>query len=159
MNSLRYAACALVLGFVAPVWAINKCTDAQGKVSFQDAPCEGQGEKIEVRPSIQGATPIKPDPSTGKGGVFGTAWQRKHYLQSQGIPQARAAIGRHQKECEAQSETVAHAGPLRRSTLASGSQFVQERAASAAKNKVACEGRAQELRDQLRALESEYRGL
>ncbi|WP_243019925.1 DUF4124 domain-containing protein [Simplicispira sedimenti] len=36
MNSLRYAACILALGLVPPAWAINKCTDAQGKVSFQD---------------------------------------------------------------------------------------------------------------------------
>ena len=41
---IRYAACALALGLLAPAWAINKCTDAQGKVSFQDAPCAGQPE-------------------------------------------------------------------------------------------------------------------
>ena len=52
MNSLRYAACFLALGLVLPAWAINKCTDAQGKVSFQDAPCPGEGEKIEVRPAM-----------------------------------------------------------------------------------------------------------
>lgn len=35
----------------SPAWAINKCTGADGKVVYQDAPCEGKGEKIEVRPA------------------------------------------------------------------------------------------------------------
>ena len=43
-------AAALVLA-VVPVWAVNKCKGPDGKVSFQDAPCPGQGEKIEVRPA------------------------------------------------------------------------------------------------------------
>jgi len=34
-----------------PAWAINKCTGADGKVVFQDLPCAGRGEKIEVRPA------------------------------------------------------------------------------------------------------------
>lgn len=35
----------------APAWAINKCTGGDGKYVFQDAPCTGKGEKIEVRPA------------------------------------------------------------------------------------------------------------
>ena len=48
MTLIRYALCALALGCLSPAWAINKCTDAKGKVSFQDAPCVGEGEKIDV---------------------------------------------------------------------------------------------------------------
>lgn len=159
MNPIRYAACALLLllGFLAPAWAINKCTDADGKVSFQDGPCPGQGEKVEVRPAMQGATPVQPAPSTAKEGAFGATWQRKHYLQNQGVPQARAAVERSQQECAATAPdtAVAHAGPLRRSTLASGSQFAQERAAGADKDKAACEARTNELRNQLKSLEAE----
>ncbi|MBX3633741.1 MAG: DUF4124 domain-containing protein [Burkholderiaceae bacterium] len=155
MTSIRYAACALALGFLAPAWAINKCTGADGKVSFQDAPCAGQGEKIKVRPAMEGATPIQPPPSTAREGAFGASWQRRHYLQNQGIPQARAALERHQRECAAQPEAVAHAGPLRRSTLASGTQFAQERAAVDAQNQAACAARAQELRERLQSLEKE----
>ncbi len=155
MKPIRYAACALALGLSAPAWAIHKCTDAGGKVSVQDAPCAtGQGEKIEVRPAIEGATPIAPPPSTGKEGAFGASWQRKNYLQSQGVPQARAALERHQQECAAPPEAVAHAGPLRRSTLA-GTQFAQERAAAGTQSNAACEARAKELREQLQALERE----
>lgn len=156
MTPIRYVGCALILGFLAPAWAINKCTDADGKVSFQDAPCAGKGEKIEVRPAITGATPVQPPRSAAKEGAFGASWQRKHHLQTQALPQMRAAIERNQQECSAQSEEVTtHAGPLRRSTLPSGSMFATEQAASDASSKAACNARTEELRRQLKLLEDE----
>ncbi|WP_298210641.1 DUF4124 domain-containing protein [Acidovorax sp.] len=160
MNPIRTSVvCILTIGFLAPAWAINKCTGTDGKVSFQDAPCVGEGEKIEVKPVIQGATPIQTKPATTKEGAFGAAWQRKNYLQTQGVPQARAAVERSQQECVAQPEVTTHAGPLRRSTLASGSVFAQERATAAADSKAACEARTNELRKQLDLLEDELRNL
>jgi len=154
------AACSLMLGLVAPADAVNKCTAANGKVSFQDAPCEGgEGEKVDVRPAMEGGTPVQPAPSTAKEGAFGPKWQRKNYLQTQGIPQARAAIERNQRECTAPpGDAVAHAGPLRRS-LPQGSKFAQDLASAAAKEKTACEDRDLELRQQLQLLEKELRGL
>ncbi|WP_187305980.1 DUF4124 domain-containing protein [Diaphorobacter nitroreducens] len=53
--------CALALAF--PSWAINKCKGPDGKVVFQDAPCMGQGEKIEVRPA-SGHTARPPYPAS-----------------------------------------------------------------------------------------------
>lgn len=163
MNPIRCAACAacaVLLGLASPAWAVNKCTGADGKVSFQDAPCDGAGEKVDVRPAMEGATPIPPAPSVGKEGAFGASWQRKNHLQNQAIPQARAAIERNRRECEAPpEEAVAHAGPLRRGNLPQGNQFVQERDAAAARDKAACEARTQELRQQLRALENELGSL
>ena len=91
MTLIRFALCALALGCLSPAWAINKCTDANGKVSFQDAPCVGEGEKIDVRPTTRGATPVPPAAAPVGEGAFGPTWQRKNYLQTQGIPQARAA--------------------------------------------------------------------
>lgn len=155
MNPIRCTVCSLFLAFVAPAWAVNKCTDDKGRVSFQDAPCVGQGEKIDVQPAMQGAAPAQPSPSAAQEGAFGPTWQRKNYLQGQGVPQARAAIERNQRECAAaQQEGVAQSGPLRRS-LGSGSQFALERSATAAKDKTACDARTQELRDQLKSLEGE----
>lgn len=40
-----------VLAVTGPAWAVNKCTGPDGKTVFQDAPCAGKGEKIEVRPA------------------------------------------------------------------------------------------------------------
>lgn len=160
MNPIRCAACSLLLVFLAPAWAINKCTDANGKVSFQDAPCVGQGEKIEVRPAMPAPAVAPPPRNTAKEGPFGESWRRKHYLQTQGIPQARAALERNQRECAAApAEAVAHAGPLRRGNLPQGSQFAQEREATSAKEKAACEARSEDLRQQLKALEKELEGL
>ena len=60
------------LALAAPVWAINKCTGPDGKVSFQDAPCagNGKGEKVEVRLSSSGigtaaAAPAAASPASG----------------------------------------------------------------------------------------------
>ncbi len=39
---------ALLLPFL-PAWAVNKCTGADGKVAFQDAPCMGRGETLNIR--------------------------------------------------------------------------------------------------------------
>lgn len=44
-------AAALLVALCAPAWAINKCTGPDGKVAYQDAPCAGKGETVEVRPS------------------------------------------------------------------------------------------------------------
>jgi hypothetical protein len=94
MNPIRcaaWAACAVLLGVASPAWAVNKCTGADGKVSFQDAPCDGAGEKVDVRPAMEGATPIQPGPSVGKEGAFGASWQRKNHLQNQAILNLRAS--------------------------------------------------------------------
>lgn len=156
-DPIRHAVCALLLGALAPAWAIHKCTGADGKVSFQDAPCVGEGEKIEVQPSSKGATPMQPITAPTSEGAFGPSWQRKNYLQTQGIPQARAAIERNQRECTAQPSAVATAGPLRRGNLPAGNQFVQEKTEKAADDKAACEARTRELREQLRLLEDELK--
>ena len=57
---------ALLVGFamcLAPAaWAVNKCTGADGKVVFQDAPCaDGKGQKMDIRPASgsAGASPAE----------------------------------------------------------------------------------------------------
>ena len=50
MKRTLFAAALLIS---AQAWAINKCKGPDGKVAFQDAPCAGQGEKVEVRPASE----------------------------------------------------------------------------------------------------------
>ena len=45
------AVVALLTALCVPAWAINKCTVSDGKVVYQDAPCAGKGETIDVRPN------------------------------------------------------------------------------------------------------------
>lgn len=53
---------AATLVSIAPAWAINKCTGPDGKTVFQDAPCAGKGEKIEVKPA-SGSAVAAPAPA------------------------------------------------------------------------------------------------
>jgi hypothetical protein len=47
---------------ILPAWAVNKCTGADGKVAFQDAPCMGRGETLNIR-SAPGKTGTAESPA------------------------------------------------------------------------------------------------
>ena len=53
----RSALLVATLLMAAPAWAVNKCTGPDGKVAFQDAPCTGKGEKLDVRPASGHSAP------------------------------------------------------------------------------------------------------
>lgn len=93
---------SLCLALAGPAFAINKCTGADGKTMFQDAPCMGKGETIVVKPA-GGQAPVPvvaAPPSNGSGaapaaaapaptatatakkeGAFGEKWRRKTDLE------------------------------------------------------------------------------
>lgn len=87
---------------LTPAWAVNKCTGADGKVVFQDAPCSGKGEEIQIKPASgsaarpaaaaapQNAPAAQAAAGGKKEGAFGSSWQRKTYLEDRGLPDARA---------------------------------------------------------------------
>lgn len=51
-SSHSVIALAAIAFAASPAWAINKCTQADGSVAFQDAPCSGgKAEAITVRPA------------------------------------------------------------------------------------------------------------
>jgi hypothetical protein len=66
-NLLLPGVMAALVALCAPAWAINKCTGPDGRMVFQDAACEGKGEKLAVRPAsgesdaVQGAAPSTTD--------------------------------------------------------------------------------------------------
>lgn len=59
---MRIKALALVAAVIAvsPAWAVNKCTGPDGAVAFQDAPCAGKGEAIEVKPASGSTSTVSP---------------------------------------------------------------------------------------------------
>jgi len=67
--STAIAVSALLLAL--PAQAINKCTQADGSVVFQDAPCRGKGEALVVKPASGYAAPraAEPGPEAGAHGV------------------------------------------------------------------------------------------
>jgi hypothetical protein len=77
-------ALALAMAATAPAWAVNKCTGADGKVVFQDAPCEGEGEKLRIMGAGQG------DP-TSQGAVY---WQREAEKNRRASQMQRAIAAR-----------------------------------------------------------------
>lgn len=70
VGRLGVVVCALGWGLLTGgnAWAVNKCVGADGRISFQDAPCAaGQtSSEVDVAPSSQGITPTdgsKPRPA------------------------------------------------------------------------------------------------
>lgn len=59
---MRYALLALMLA-TSPAWAINKCTEKDGRVVYQELPCEpaAQGQSVRVFAG-QGEMPSRPVP-------------------------------------------------------------------------------------------------
>lgn len=156
---------AVVLS-VAPAWAINKCKAPDGKVVFQDAPCAGQGEKIEVRPASGSAA--SPPPATApapgarqsaaKEGVFGESWQRRTYLENRGIADARGAIVAHQNQCDAKQKELAAKKGQANNNLA-GATWEQSISTEMQAAATLCDSKQRDLRAQLENLEKELREL
>ncbi len=156
---------------ISPAWAINKCISADGKVVFQDAPCMGQGEKIEVRPA-SGAAPRPAAamtaasdavggamaPATRKENVFGERWQRSTYLENRGIPDARAAIDGHQADCAAQQARLA-AKKNRATNSLAGATWEESISGEMQAAATTCDTRTRELRAELDSLQKELREL
>ena len=156
---------AIVIGAMllaaAPAWAINKCTGADGKVVFQDAPCAGRGEAIDVRPASGHAPKAPPAPAATdaaqatpakparKEGAFGATWQRRTYLENRGIPDAEAALYTNKKSCEQKQAN---------NNLA-GATYLQSLAAEMQAAATMCDVRSRELNAELDAMKKELREL
>ena len=155
---------------LTPAWAVNKCTGADGKVVFQDAPCTGRGEELQVKPASGSAvrpaatavpqSAAAPQAAAGgkKEGAFGSSWQRKIYLEDRGLPDARAAIDAHQRNCANQQATIASRKALANNNLA-GATYEQSISTEMQAAATMCDSKARELRAQLESLEREYRNL
>lgn len=158
-------ACALAAG---PGWTINKCTDARGKVAFQDAPCAGKGEKIEVHPASGPARAAAPTataagtpaaaPAAPKEGVFGESWQRRTYLENRGIADARSALQAQLNQCEAKQAELAAKKGRARNNLA-GATWEQSISTEMQAAATLCDAKTRELRTRLEGYEKELREL
>lgn len=165
---------AAALFVASPAWAINKCTGPDGKVVFQDAPCAGKGEKIEVRPASGQAPPTATPaaamppaipaaststaPAAKKEGAFGASWQRRTYLENKGIADARGAIQAHQQRCESQQRELAAKKNLAKNNLA-GATWEQSISSEMQAAATLCDSKARDLRANLESLEKELREL
>lgn len=162
----------LAMTVSTPAAAINKCIGADGKAVYQDAPCSGRGEAIAVRPASghrAAPTPAPAAPTTDaaapptqgaakKEGAFGAEWQRRTFLENRGVPDARAAVEAHRRDCAAQQAALASKKQRSANNLA-GATWEQSISAEMQAAATICDGRARDLRANLDALEKELREL
>jgi hypothetical protein len=87
MRNIPLAATALTMfAFTAaPAWAVNKCILPDGKVVFQDAACEGKGERLRILGAGQA------DPSS-----LGTTYWRREAARIQRKERAETTIAQRQ---------------------------------------------------------------
>lgn len=160
------------LAVCGPSWAINKCAMPNGKVSFQDAPCPGQGETIEVKPasgrapapapaaSAAAAAPIsQPAAKPGKKeGPFGESVRRKVDLEQHLIGSARGQLHGHLQRCEQEQRDLVAKKGYARNNLA-GATWEQSISAEMQAAAMTCDTKARDLRARLESLEKELREL
>ena len=162
---------AVALLMTAPAWAVNKCTGADGKVAFQDAPCAGKGEKLDVRPASgkapalaapAGSAPAAQGaavrPAATKEGEFGATWQRRTYLENRGVADARSALQWHLNQCDAKQRELASRKGLANNNLA-GATWEQSISTEMQATATICDSKTRDLRAQLESLEKELREL
>ncbi|MFZ3125872.1 MAG: DUF4124 domain-containing protein [Acidovorax sp.] len=57
---MKYLAAIVFTIFAVPAWAVNKCVDAAGKVSYQNEPCPQQSEKVKLHNTAPSTEPERP---------------------------------------------------------------------------------------------------
>lgn len=171
MKTIVAVITSAILCIAAPVWAVNKCVGPGGAVVFQDAPCDGKGETLTVRPAAgSGASASVPE-GTGTAAKPTTEAQRieRQIAESQVerrlrdlttrlVPQADQAVINNLKSCEQEqarikSDQYAYVQNLYGKTHAA--QRASELAASASR----CDMKDRELRADAEALRAECREL
>lgn len=175
MTAMRATVLLAVALAVAPTWAINKCKGADGKFVFQDAPCVGSGERIDVRPASGHAPAPAPvqagsaataapaaaapaQPAGKKEGTFGASWQRKTDLETHLIKNTRASLNNHLQACAAQQSALARKKGQARNNLA-GATWEQSISAEMQAAATICDTKARDIRAQLEGYEKELREL
>jgi hypothetical protein len=165
---------ALALAICGPAGAVNKCTGADGRVLFQDAPCSGKGESLNVRPARGAAPAAAPATAPADGSAAGatrTEAQRLEGLISESqrlrkvqeyelriVPGAQSAIANQRRQCDAQLQALKDKKRLANDNLAGAtweSSISTEMTAVATR----CDTYAAELRADLETRRKECQAL
>ncbi len=156
---------AAVLLAVPPAWAINKCTNADGQTTFQDAPCAGKGHVVEVKPASGAAQKPVALASGAKAPMTETqrieaqiaasqADRRKRDLQERLVPAAVASVASHRAACEQRQAYLADQQYAYKQNLY-GKTHAAQMASEMAANATTCDIKSRELQANLDALAKE----
>lgn len=167
MNYGAIALCVAAAAMCSPrAYAINKCTGADGKITFQDAPCVGgRSETLDVKPA-RGRPPAAPASKSG-GATAETEAARLERLVSTSqrerralelrdrlVPDAELALSQHRQACTQKQANLSEQQYIYKQNLygkTHAAQIASEMAASAA----LCDTKDRELKDSLDALRKE----
>lgn len=170
---------AIALLAALPAWAITKCVGADGRVSFQDAPCaDGRGEEVKLRlssaaapkpatalptavdtaPLPAGAGVAAPPIAVRKENTFGERWQRRTFLENRGLPDARAALENHQSDC-ARAQARLAAKKRRALNNLAGATWEESISGEMQAAAISCDTQTRVLQSELDMLQREYREL
>ncbi|MCC2673344.1 MAG: hypothetical protein K0R58_291 [Ramlibacter sp.] len=161
MRNLMTAMLFLALAASGPALAVNKCTAADGRVTYQDAPCAGgKSQAVDVSPPVAGE---KVQPSSEAERIEGViaASQRSRRaleLRERLLPDAEAAVQKNQAACDTRvrelSEQRAALGQNRFNRGAAQEMTLELRSATAS-----CRARDRELKANLQSLARECASL
>jgi hypothetical protein len=112
MRLVTIATMWLALAAGGPAWAVNKCTGADGGVTYQDAPCVGgRTQEVDVQPPVSaGPGGIAPSAEAARIEGLVAASQRSRRaleLREHLLPDAEAAVRQNQAACEARQKELA----------------------------------------------------
>jgi len=152
--------------------AINKCTDANGSIVFQDAPCTGKGSQINVRPASGHAPNAQlPTTSAPQDGASTSKpmteaqrieravkaskdGRRKQALETRLIPDIQYELDRHNRACDADIANLRQKKGLARNNLAGATW---EESISSEMNAIAlrCDSKTKDMRERLADMKKE----
>ncbi|PKO68897.1 MAG: hypothetical protein CVU22_07045 [Betaproteobacteria bacterium HGW-Betaproteobacteria-16] len=159
--------CAIAgAAFTSPTWAINKCSQPNGSFVFQDAPCAGKGEKLDVRPATGHVRPAEPVTATN-----GDPAAPKRQTEAQRIEQmvaisqlerrlkdATAAIHSTRERCAQEIKSLQLKKQYATNNLA-GATWESSISSEMSALATSCDTRNRELREDATALRAECREL
>lgn len=116
-------------------FAINKCLDATGKVTFQDAPCIGKGGQINVRPAsgdadltaqqTEGAAPVPGKKLSGTEKMYESMkderMRREKWIV---MNDARIRLSAAHRQCDQEQATLAASKGFSNNNLAGATRDV-----------------------------------
>ena len=177
MHYKNAIAVVLTCAVCCQAWAINKCTDANGKLVYQDAPCgnASKSEIVTIRPSSRGtATPLPQAVSTQDGAATTNALTPVQKMEAQIadsqrsrkaqeyelviVPRAHGAIFRQHKQCEQDMKDLQDKKALAKNNLAGATW---EGSISGEMNAVAtrCDAKERDLKEELETVKKECKAL
>lgn len=162
MSYFKHSLCVSVLVLLCvPAWAINKCTAADGSVVFQDAPCNGRGEVLEVKPAAgrtkplpSGAQPVDEAQRLEDRVTASQRERRLRELQTIYYPQAQSTLDQHRRACEQEQKDLA-ANQYKYTQNLYGKTHAAQVAAEMAAAASRCDLKDRELKEKLDAMKTE----